>query len=72
MEELKTCPFCGENNISMGAFSISPDCYIQCECGARIELQVPFNGMSESEHDAVCVEKLIKSWNRRADNGHER
>ena len=68
MNELKPCPFCGENDISMGAFSISPDCYIECGCGARIELQIPWNDLHEEEHDAICAEKLIEAWNRRADN----
>ena len=63
------CPFCGGKNIEMGAFSISPDCFIACKCGAEITLEVPFNGMSVPEHDRVCHDELVKAWNRRANHG---
>lgn len=66
MDELKPCPFCGSTNITMGAYSIAPECHIECECGARIELTVNFDdGMSVKEHDDLCAVELAKAWNRR-------
>lgn len=67
MDELKPCPFCGGTNITMGAYSIAPECHIECECGARIELIVNFNAeMSVEEHDDLCAMELTKAWNQRA------
>ena len=70
MDELKPCPFCGGMDISMSAYSISSECAIICQCGARIELDVPWDGMDEEQHDDLCAEKLAEAWNRRA--GSER
>ena len=67
MDELKPCPFCGGTNITMGAYSIAPECHIECECGAGIELIVNFNAeMSVEEHDDLCAMELAMAWNRRA------
>lgn len=67
MDELKPCPFCGGTNITMGAYSIAPECHIECECGAGIELIVNFNAeMSVEEHDDLCAVELTKAWNQRA------
>lgn len=67
MDELKPCPFCGGTNITMGAYSIAPECHIECECGAGIELIVNFNAeMSVEEHDDLCAMELTKAWNQRA------
>jgi hypothetical protein len=64
--ELKPCPFCGGDKINMGAFSISPDCYISCECGAMIELEVAWGKkMNEKQHDKKCSKALVKAWNTR-------
>lgn len=63
----KPCPFCGSENISFNAFSISSDAYVLCEkCNASIEISVPWDGMNEKEHDEVCLEKLSVLWNKRA------
>lgn len=69
-DKLKPCPFCGGNNISMSAFSIAPECYIECQdCGASISSSVSWGKfMSEKKHDKLCAKKLTKKWNRRADN----
>ena len=67
MDELKPCPFCGGTNITMGAYSIAPECHIECECGAGIELIVNFDAeMSVEEHDDLCAMELAMAWNRRA------
>lgn len=67
MDELKPCPFCGGTNITMGAYSIAPECHIECECGAGIELIVNFDAeMSVEEHDDLCAMELTKAWNQRA------
>lgn len=51
----------------MGAYSIAPECHIECECGARIELTVNFDDeMSVEEHDDLCAMELAMAWNRRA------
>ncbi|WP_242384530.1 Lar family restriction alleviation protein [Enterococcus faecalis] len=64
---IKPCPFCGSENISFNAFSISSDAYVLCEqCNASIEISVPWDGMDEKEHDKVCFEKLLVLWNKRA------
>ena len=63
---LKPCPFCGSENISFNAFSISSDAYVLCEqCNANIEISVPWDDMDEKEHDKVCFEKLSILWNNR-------
>lgn len=70
MSELKVkpCPFCGSDDISFSAFSLSPDAYALCNhCNAGIEIQVAWwDGMTEKEHDEVCNLELQKVWNRRA------
>lgn len=69
MSELKVkpCPFCGSDDISFSAFSLSPDAYALCEhCNAGIEIQVGWGEMTEKEHDEVCNLELQKVWNRRA------
>ena len=67
MDKLKPCPFCGGANITMGAYSIAPECHIECECGAGIELIVNFDAeMSVEEHDDLCAMELAMAWNRRA------
>lgn len=66
--KLKKCPFCGSEDITMGAFNISCECYICCNgCGAFIETEVPWDKMSVEEHDEKCREKLTELWNRRCD-----
>lgn len=64
--KLLPCPFCSGEEISMGAYSISPDCYIECKsCGCMIEKEVPWNGMNQEEHDRECAKFLIEAWNTR-------
>lgn len=65
--KVKPCPFCGSDDISFSAFSLSPDAYALCEhCNAGIEIQVGWGEMTEKEHDEVCNLELQKVWNRRA------
>lgn len=65
-KRLRPCPFCGGEEISMGAYSISPDCYIECKsCSCMIEREVPWNGMNQEEHDRECAKILIEAWNTR-------
>ncbi|WP_270788452.1 Lar family restriction alleviation protein [Enterococcus casseliflavus] len=69
MNELKVkpCPFCGSDDISFSAFSLSPDAYALCgHCNAGIEIQVGWGEMTEKEHDEKCNLELQKVWNRRA------
>lgn len=69
MSELKVkpCPFCGSDDISFSAFSLSPDAYALCgHCNAGIEIQVGWDEMTEKEHDEKCNLELQKVWNRRA------
>lgn len=64
---VKLCPFCGSENISFKAFSISPDSYVLCnQCNASIEISVPWDDMDTKEHDKVCFKKLLTKWNKRA------
>ena len=66
MEELRNCPFCGGDELYIRAFSIGPECFIRCGiCGAMIEKEVKWNGMSREEHDAECAKVLIEAWNTR-------
>lgn len=68
MSELKVkpCPFCGSDDISFSAFSISDDAYALCgNCNAGIEIQVGWDEMTGKEHDEVCAMELQKVWNRR-------
>lgn len=66
INQLKKCPFCGGDDIQMSAFSISSDCYIICNtCGAVIEKSVPWNDMTQEEHDDECKKVLIEAWNTR-------
>ncbi len=73
MAELKPCPFCGGTNVKLGAFSISPDCYVICnDCGASIEKSVAWGNMNTKEHDQKCLSVLTEAWNRRAEDGRDR
>lgn len=56
MEELKKCPFCGNEDVTMGSRGnlLGIDIYIRCACGAKIQI-CEENG----------EEELIKRWNRR-------
>lgn len=65
-ETLLPCPFCGNKNLHSGAFSFSEDCFISCDCGAMVELQIPWGDMTQDEHDDACRQALEKAWNRRA------
>lgn len=64
---LKPCPKCGSTDIRAGAFSISEDCYMECnECGYIIEDSVPWNDChTQQDHDNKCFEKLKIQWNNR-------
>lgn len=65
--KVKPCPFCGSDDISFSAFSLSPDAYALCgHCNAGIEIQVGWDEMTEKEHDEKCNLELQKVWNRRA------
>lgn len=67
--KLKPCPFCGGTDISVRAYSICTECYIECnECNANISSEVNWENMTEEEHDKKCYEKLAELWNRRTDN----
>lgn len=69
---LNPCPFCGSENISFNAFSISSDAYVLCEqCNASIEISVPWDDMDEKEHDKVCFEKLSALWNKRTSESNQ-
>ena len=69
---IKPCPFCGSENISFNAFSISSDAYVLCEqCNASIEISVPWDDIDEKEHDKVCFEKLLVLWNKRASKSNQ-
>ncbi|EGO2729936.1 Lar family restriction alleviation protein [Enterococcus faecalis] len=69
---LKSCPFCGSENISFNTFSISSDAYVLCEqCNASIEISVPWDDMDEQEHDKVCLEKLSVFWNNRSSESNQ-
>ena len=65
-EELKPCPFCGSTDIKFTALSIISEYYVGCNnCGAYIDLDIPWDDMNEKQHDEKCWEALIKAWNRR-------
>ena len=67
-ETLLPCPFCGNKNLHSGAFSLSEDCFISCDCGAMVELQIPWGDMTQDEHDDACKQALEKAWNRRTND----
>ena len=70
MAELLPCPFCGNSDIRMFAFDVAPECRVECgTCGANISTEVHWK-KSEivKAHDKRCRKKLIKLWNRRANN----
>ena len=70
MKDLKPCPFCGSDDIRVCAFEISPECYIECcNCGARIDAEIPWGDSDIQEHDNACLKALRKLWNRRITNG---
>ena len=67
MKDLKPCPFCGSDDIRACAFEISPECYIECcNCGARIDAEIPWGDSDIQEHDNACLKALRKLWNRRS------
>ena len=60
MEEMKPCPFCGENVRFDEAYNYFRDNVIYCDnCGMVFALD---------EYTATA-EETIEAWNRRADNG---
>lgn len=61
----KSCPKCGKDELDAGAFSICPDCYVECtNCGFTIESEVLWDGCdSVQEHDDKCLEHLKQIWN---------
>lgn len=68
MKDLKPCPFCGGTNLKTGAFCIDPGCYVECECGAQLYLEIAWEeGMTREEHDEACADALLAAWNRRGD-----
>ena len=68
MKDLKPCPFCGGTNLKTGAFCIDPGCYVECECGAQLYLEIAWEeGMTREEHDEACADALLAAWNRRRD-----
>lgn len=40
MPELKPCPLCKGTDLTIGAYSISDECYISCSCGLSLTLSV--------------------------------
>lgn len=69
---VEPCPFCGSEDISFNAFSISSDAYVLCkQCNASIEISVPWDNMNEREHDKVCFEKLSILWNNRVSESNQ-
>lgn len=69
---VEPCPFCGSEDISFNAFSISSDAYVLCkQCNASIEISVPWDNMNEREHDKVCFEKLSVLWNNRVSESNQ-
>ena len=60
------CPKCGGEELSAGAYSISPDCNLSCiSCGYYIEEDVPWTDCkSIKEHDERCLQHLKEVWNR--------
>ena len=69
MPELKPCPLCKGIDLTIGAYSVSDECYISCSCGLSLTLSVPWKkNMTEKEHDKACIKKLTKKWNKRVDN----
>ena len=70
MAELLPCPFCGNSDIRMFAFDVAPECRVECDkCGATIMAVVHWKKHETvKSHDKRCRKKLIKLWNRRANN----
>ena len=63
--ELKTCPFCGGNEMVLetSAYENGRWATVRCfECGGNIRSDM-FETWDEAKADA------IEKWNRRADNG---
>lgn len=62
MNELKPCPFCGEENIEIQTLNLMPEGFVRCKsCGVTMYRRI-----------ACCykwrkklVDGLIKAWNRR-------
>lgn len=62
----KPCPKCGQTELTAGAFSIVPDCTLECDnCGFCIESEVSWEGCeTQEEHDDKCLDHLKDLWNK--------
>lgn len=62
----KPCPKCGHTELTAGAFSIVPDCVLECDnCGFSIESEVSWEGCeTQEEHDDKCLDHLKDLWNK--------
>lgn len=60
------CPRCGSENLSFYAFSISPDCGVNCnDCDFSLISEVSWEGCThEKEHDQKCYDHLVNLINK--------
>ena len=67
MDELKPCPFCGGNDVSVYAFNCIPDAHVVCNnCKCQTECYNA-NPMDDTqEREKLSAEMAIAAWNRRA------
>lgn len=74
--EIKSCPFCGENNIKFTTFDYNESYYqdtskgaMQCEncdsMGGVILINIEYkDGTIINDYDTI-IEECIKNWNKR-------
>ena len=75
MKDLKPCPFCGGEDISVCCYSIAVEAFVRCNtCGAKtdsFDAEPDGRGAipcpeSQEHYEKRCAELARAAWNRRA------
>lgn len=67
MDNIKNCPFCGENNVYIGIPNESNHAFIECmECGATIAIEMD-DCRGRADYEIYIYKKCMQAWNKRTE-----